>query len=1599
MKKLLFLLVSLFMFTSSFAGKWTGNASYNVSDDGNMRCSSSDTKFVETGEVSGSNWDNSISINTDVVSDISVTISGDSHFHLVSTPTTTRAFNDYAYAYIYYTFDASELAPSVTPYTATVTITRGDQEVSCSLSATVTGEPAPTAGAILNGEFSVSATKKVKFTRGNLYWNGNDWAIESAQTRFRKSWAANHVSHFFWTNTADEAYAANMTSSLSENDVLFCDGSDAEHMITAESATNLYALSSAEWNYLINGRANASNLYRYPVTIDGNNYFVIAPDDYEGEINTYYSAEDFLTEQEKGLVCLAPSGRREGTQINPGDCACWTSTIDPNSYGQAAFLFNAHNAYIPSPESWENRVEIESYSRNYYQGPGYGFALRLVQNVSGSGDEGDDDDDPQVDPITASLIIATEKPVSFSVSANKKVQFTRGNLFWDGENWNAEATQYDFPTTYSSTHVGHFYWLSDAAEARAENYSYNASAYDPLFCDATNPLTIEDIDGENVAGLYNMSVSEWQYLLGNTYPARANATNLRKFPVTVAGHENCLVLAPDGFTGAIADSYTADEWTEIEYTKGLVCLPLTGYRNDGADITVDNSLGYWTGEGYSNNTQARKLEATGEYSITAASMDFRWYALPIRLVKEYNDPDLVPMPESEPVLSGVFRVNHNKYVKFTRGNLYWDGSDWKMESQQNYRPATIANNHLGFFYWTTDADHSHAGSYPNVVKNVTDNFFCDGSDEDHMLTVEEESGLFALSDNEWFNLLNRHVRSGGQPLHRFPVTVSGVPNCLVLAPDDFEGTLKDSYSRDEFITAQAEGIVCLPPTGYNYSGSYISNQDQPYLWIAQPDQFRDTHARQLYAYMSGETGYVSNASASARRYRLPIRLVQEQVYPTCEYKIKVKVPESEGEDYIPGISGSFNSFKVERLIPTNEPGWYTYTIKEPQSSNTGVFFITEYKVSGNVGSNHVRKEYTYVPGTEYMAKYFEYSCSEGRTFVEDLSDASWSSYSYHQGVSNRVREIHFTVANPTEGATIPAIASVKVIKQDGQGARTEEDSNVAISLSYSGTYNTSDVYYVDGNYYQFSANYSTITGFGNRTNTRYFWHLGDVVEETTSYTSPMFKVTTVELTKDLEDVTLDVSDNCTLSAIGDASQGHTFNQIETSAWRIYIDGVWENAHTMGKFSIFDIQHDDHNASLSFPATALPAGEYKFRYQYGASVDGNIFDVHNPETYGYEKYILSHDAIVTIKEGTMVNTGAGPAMAMSFAPGWGDAPKFAPAPVSYEYTTGTTILTDVVTDAGSVESVIRNNEKGAIIKLNGTNSLAASQSGIETAESIVVQGAAGQNTISAPKALYTPRSSADVVLTLSDINLELTGTSVISGFSNLILDGCEIISPAGAHYDTENRMLVDGSGNEVTNAVIRRSAPDYEREIANAANVGTICLPYAVAEGDYAGATFFELVSYADNELVFQQVTELEAGMPYVFLPEAEAASITCYYSGEEALTAGNKNGLYGSYTREPIGGDDDNYVIINNQCRKVGANTYVGANRAYIKLSQVPNTTPTPPMGAMLISIPCDENDPTDITEVEAELGNVKTVKLLKDNQIIIISNGEVHSVDGKRTK
>ena len=66
--------------------------------------------------------------------------------------------------------------------------------------------------------------------------------------------------------------------------------------------------------------------------------------------------------------------------------------------------------------------------------------------------------------------------------------------------------------------------------------------------------------------------------------------------------------------------------------------------------------------------------------------------------------------------------------------------------------------------------------------------------------------------------------------YKYGVTVCEKTNCLILAPDDFEGTIATSYNAEAWATAEAAGLVCLPAAGYRKGSNVLSVGDEGNYW-------------------------------------------------------------------------------------------------------------------------------------------------------------------------------------------------------------------------------------------------------------------------------------------------------------------------------------------------------------------------------------------------------------------------------------------------------------------------------------------------------------------------------------------------------------------------------------------------------------------------------------------------------------------------------------------------------------------------------------------------------------------------------------------------
>ena len=244
------------------------------------------------------------------------------------------------------TVDATGKVTAVAVGTATITVTTtdGGKTATC----TVTVKAALPADA-LPGEFSVSATKKVHFSKGNLWADGdNALHFEASQNAFNSSYESSHVSHFTWSSTVAAAVGTSISGSN-----LFCDEANKQSIDGSDKI--YYALSQDEWTYLF---YNHSTKW---ATVNGVGGFVIAPDDFVGTLEETYANDTELADA-GNLVFLPAAGLREGPNVNDvGGGSYWSSTA---SDGGLAY-------YVYFKSSYDIPYIIE-------QPASIGFSVRLI---------------------------------------------------------------------------------------------------------------------------------------------------------------------------------------------------------------------------------------------------------------------------------------------------------------------------------------------------------------------------------------------------------------------------------------------------------------------------------------------------------------------------------------------------------------------------------------------------------------------------------------------------------------------------------------------------------------------------------------------------------------------------------------------------------------------------------------------------------------------------------------------------------------------------------------------------------------------------------------------------------------------------------------------------------------------------------------------------------------------------------------------------------------------------------------------------------------------------------------------------------------------
>ena len=186
----------------------------------------------------------------------------------------------------------------------------------------------------------------------------------------------------------------------------------------------------------------------------------------------------------------------------------------------------------------------------------------------------------------------------FSVGAEKKVYFSKGNLRYKSGAWSFFNNQYDYYNSYSADAWDRFGW-STSATTYGMNTSTSNSTYFGDFVDWGATIG---------TGWRTLTSDEWTYLFGTDSSNKRTTTSGLYFAKAKVNDVQGIILFPDtythpdgvtaptgvnstGNTGWNGNNYSSADWTKME-SAGCVFLPAAGYRS-GSSVYDAGTFGYY----------------------------------------------------------------------------------------------------------------------------------------------------------------------------------------------------------------------------------------------------------------------------------------------------------------------------------------------------------------------------------------------------------------------------------------------------------------------------------------------------------------------------------------------------------------------------------------------------------------------------------------------------------------------------------------------------------------------------------------------------------------------------------------------------------------------------------------------------------------------------------------------------------------------------------------------------------------------------------------------------------------------------------------------
>ena len=264
------------------------------------------------------------------------------------------------------TVDDNGRVHAVVPGEATITATAGDNTATCAVK--VTAKPSD---GLLAGKFSVSDTKQVQFSQGNLqavvgggyapnYYYASSWKFAEHQWdyigyAFAGSYfkTGNTVDLFGWvgSDADNNRFGYGLCASTNDNDygnTISALKSDWGTLaITNGGNTPNFGwrtLTKDEWVYLFNTRTTTSGIRYAKATVNNVKGVILLPDDWNHALisdftsNPITAAEWTSDFEAHGAVFLPAAGRRDDSYVNSSG-HYWSSTASSATHAYQVYFY------------------------------------------------------------------------------------------------------------------------------------------------------------------------------------------------------------------------------------------------------------------------------------------------------------------------------------------------------------------------------------------------------------------------------------------------------------------------------------------------------------------------------------------------------------------------------------------------------------------------------------------------------------------------------------------------------------------------------------------------------------------------------------------------------------------------------------------------------------------------------------------------------------------------------------------------------------------------------------------------------------------------------------------------------------------------------------------------------------------------------------------------------------------------------------------------------------------------------------------------------------------------------------------------------------